>query len=175
MEIEILNLIQHLRTPFLDEAMRFVTRLGNFSIAWVMLALVLILIPKTRKIGLVVMVAVILDSVLCNVILKNIFVRPRPCDVNTAINLLIPRPLGYSFPSGHTSASFAAVSALYFSGENKIWKAALALAILIAFSRMYLYVHYPTDVLGGILVGIFCGYVGNACFDKICKILKKHA
>ncbi|WDC79570.1 phosphatase PAP2 family protein [Ligilactobacillus ruminis] len=175
MEIEILNLIQHLRTPFLDEAMRFVTRLGNFSIAWVMLALVLILIPKTRKIGLAVMVALILDSVLCNVILKNIFVRPRPCDVNTAINLLIPRPLGYSFPSGHTSASFAAVSALYFSGENKIWKAALALAILIAFSRMYLYVHYPTDVLGGILVGIFCGYVGNACFDKICKILKKHA
>ncbi|MGO4924376.1 phosphatase PAP2 family protein [Ligilactobacillus ruminis] len=175
MEIEILNLIQHLRTPFLDEAMRFVTRLGNFSIAWVMLALVLILIPKTRKIGLAVMVALILDSVLCNVILKNIFVRPRPCDVNTAINLLIPRPLGYSFPSGHTSASFAAVSALYFSGENKIWKAALALAILIAFSRMYLYVHYPTDVLGGILVGIFCGYVGNAFFDKICKILKKHA
>ena len=81
MEIEILNLIQHLRTPFLDEVMRFVTSLGNFSIAWVMLALVLILIPKTRKIGLVVMVAVILDSILCNVILKNIFVRPRPCDV----------------------------------------------------------------------------------------------
>lgn len=159
----------------MDEAMRFVTSLGNFSIAWVMLALVLILIPKTRKIGLVVMAAVILDSVLCNVILKNIFLRPRPCDVNTAINLLIPRPLGYSFPSGHTSASFAAVSALYFSGERKIWKAALALAILIAFSRMYLYVHYPTDVLGGILVGIFCGYVGKACFDKICKMLKKHA
>lgn len=155
--------------------MRFVTSLGNFSIAWVMLALVLILIPKTRKIGFVVMAAVILDSVLCNVILKNIFLRPRPCDVNTAIKLLIPRPLGYSFPSGHTSASFAAVSALYFSGENKIWKAALALAILIAFSRMYLYVHYPTDVLGGILVGLFCGYVGKACFDKICKMLKKHA
>lgn len=155
--------------------MRFVTSLGNFSIAWVMLALVLILIPKIRKIGFVVMAAVILDSVLCNVILKNIFLRPRPCDVNTAIKLLIPRPLGYSFPSGHTSASFAAVSALYFSGENKIWKAALALAILIAFSRMYLYVHYPTDVLGGILVGLFCGYVGKACFDKICKMLKKHA
>ena len=110
MEIEILNLIQHLRTPFLDEAMRFVTSIGNFSMAWVILALVLILIPKTRKIGLVVMVAVILDSVLCNVILKNIFLRSRPCDVNTAINPLIPRPLGYSFPSGHTSASFAAMS-----------------------------------------------------------------
>jgi len=146
--------------------MRFVTRLGNFSIAWVMLALVLILIPKTRKIGLAVMVAVILDSVLCNVILKNIFLRPRPCDVNTAINLLIPRPLGYSFPSGHTSASFAAVSALYFSGENRIWKAALALAILIAFSRMYLYVHYPTDVLGGIICGIICGYASWWCIRR---------
>ena len=166
MEIEILNLIQHLRTPFLDETMRFVTSLGNFSIAWVMLALVLILIPKTRKIGLVVMVAVILDSVLCNVILKNIFVRPRPCDVNTAINLLIPRPSGYSFPSGHTSASFAAVAALYFSGERKIWKAALALAILIAFSRMYLYVHYPTDVLGGIICGIICGCASWWCIRR---------
>ena len=166
MEIEILNLIQHLRTPFLDETMRFVTSLGNFSIAWVMLALVLILIPKTRKIGLVVMVAVILDSVLCNVILKNIFVRPRPCDVNTAINLLIPRTSGYSFPSGHTSASFAAVAALYFSGERKIWKAALALAILIAFSRMYLYVHYPTDVLGGIICGIICGCASWWCIRR---------
>ncbi|MFJ6958949.1 MAG: phosphatase PAP2 family protein [Ligilactobacillus ruminis] len=166
MEIEILNLIQHLRTPFLDEVMRFVTSLGNFSIAWVMLALVLILIPKTRKIGLVVMVAVILDSILCNVILKNIFVRPRPCDVNTAINLLIPRPSGYSFPSGHTSASFAAVAALYFSGERKIWKAALALAILIAFSRMYLYVHYPTDVLGGIICGIICGCASWWCIRR---------
>ena len=166
MEIEILNLIQHLRTPFLDETMRFVTSLGNFSIAWVMLALVLILIPKTRKIGLVVMVAVILDSILCNVILKNIFVRPRPCDVNTAINLLIPRPSGYSFPSGHTSASFAAVAALYFSGERKIWKAALALAILIAFSRMYLYVHYPTDVLGGIVCGILCGCTSWWCIRR---------
>ena len=166
MEIEILNLIQHLRTPFLDETMRFVTSLGNFSIAWVMLALVLILIPKTRKIGLVVMVAVVLDSVLCNVILKNIFVRPRPCDVNTAINLLIPRPSGYSFPSGHTSASFAAVAALYFSGERKIWKAALALAILIAFSRMYLYVHYPTDVLGGIVCGILCGCTSWWCIRR---------
>ena len=134
--------------------MRFVTSLGNFSIAWVMLALVLILIPKTRKIGL------------CNVILKNIFVRPRPCDVNTAINLLIPRPSGYSFPSGHTSASFAAVAALYFSGERKIWKAALALAILIAFSRMYLYVHYPTDVLGGIICGIICGCVSWWCIRR---------
>ena len=166
MEIEILNLIQHLRTPFLDEAMRFVTSLGNFSIAWIMLALVLILIPKTRKIGLVVMVAVVLDSVLCNVILKNIFVRPRPCDVNTAINLLIPRPSGYSFPSGHTSAAFAAVAALYFSGERKIWKAALALAILIAFSRMYLYVHYPTDVLGGIICGIICGCASWWCIRR---------
>jgi len=166
LEIEILNLIQHLRTPFLDETMRFVTSLGNFSIAWVMLALVLILIPKTRKIGLVVMAAVVLDSVLCNVILKNIFVRPRPCDVNTAINLLIPRPSGYSFPSGHTSASFAAVAALYFSGERKIWKAALALAILIAFSRMYLYVHYPTDVLGGIICGIICGCASWWCIRR---------
>ena len=152
MEIEILNLIQHLRTPFLDEVMRFVTSLGNFSIAWVMLALVLILIPKTRKIGLVVMVAVILDSILCNVILKNIFVRPRPCDVNTAINLLIPRPSGYSFPSGHSSNGFAGAVTI-FCYYRRAGLLSLLMAALIAFSRLYFFVHYPTDILGGILLG----------------------
>ena len=157
MEIEILDLIQKLRTPLLDRIMTFVTGLGNFSSVWILLALVLILMKKTRKAGFVVLFAVLLDSLLCNLILKNIFTRPRPCDVNTAVRLLIPRPLGYSFPSGHTSSSFAAVTALFLSGRSRLWKAALAVAVLVAFSRMYLYVHYPTDVLGGILCGILCG------------------
>ena len=101
-----------------------------------------------------------IDVVLCNGLLKNLVGRTRPCDVNTAVQLLISRPTDYSFPSGHTAASFTAVAALYFSGDKVIWKSSLILAILIAFSRMYLYVHYPTDILGGIIVGAFAGFVG---------------
>ena len=91
----------------------------------------------------------------------------RTCDANTSIQLLIARPHDFSFPSGHTAASFAAVGALLFSGEKKLWKPVFVLAVLIAFSRLYLYVHYPTDILGGIVVGNVSGYVG---YRIICKL-----
>ena len=92
--------------------------------------------------------------------------RIRPCDINTQVQLLIARPDDFSFPSGHTAASFTAVAALYFSGEKKLWKPALMLACLIAFSRLYLYVHYPTDILGGILVGSAAGYIGYIAVSR---------
>ena len=77
-----------------------------------------------------------------------------------AILLLIPKPDDFSFPSGHTAAAFTTAAALYFTREKNLWKPALVLAVLIAFSRLYLYVHYPTDVLGGIAVGVLAGYAG---------------
>ena len=80
----------------------------------------------------------------------------------------VERPDGsnkHSFPSGHTAVSFAAVAALFFSGEKKLWKISLVAAVLIAFSRLYLYVHYPTDILGGIVVGILAGYIGYRVVD----------
>ena len=86
--------------------------------------------------------------------------KNRPFDVNSAIQLIVAKPHDYSFPSGHTAASFTAVMALYLAGEKKLWKIALVLAVLIAFSRLYLYVHYPTDVLGGIITGAIAGYIG---------------
>ena len=160
MEIEILNMIQKIRTPLLDTFMSNITKLGNAGIVWILLTIVLLLIPKTRKSGLMLAVALIVDLILCNGILKPLIARIRPFDVNTVIQLIVAKPHDYSFPSGHTAASFTAVMALYLAGEKKLWKIALVLAFLIAFSRLYLYVHYPTDVLGGIVTGAIAGYLG---------------
>ena len=164
MEIEILSMLQKIRTPLLDIFMSNITKLGNAGIVWILLTIVLLLIPKTRKSGLILASALIVDLILCNGILKPLIARIRPFDVNSAIQLIVAKPHDYSFPSGHTAASFTAVMALYLAGEKKMWKAALVLAlvlaVLIAFSRLYLYVHYPTDVLGGIITGAIAGYIG---------------
>ena len=153
MEIQILNWLQSLHTPILDKIMQLLTHLGDMGIIWIILTIVMLLIPKTRKSGVIMAAALIVDVILCNVILKNLIARVRPYDVNTAVQVLVAKPKDFSFPSGHTAASFASVTALYLAGEKKLWKLALVLAILIAFSRMYLYVHYPTDILGGVIFG----------------------
>ncbi len=169
-EFTILDWIQSIRTPFLDIAMQFISGLGNVGIIWIILAATLVFIPKTRKSGIVLIIALCFDTILCNVILKNVVGRIRPCDINTAVQLLVTRPHDFSFPSGHTAASFAAVSALFFAKEKKLWKTVLVLAVLIAFSRLYLYVHYPTDILGGIAVGIVSGYAGHRIFMEYEKM-----
>lgn len=167
-ELNILDWIQTLHTPFLDKIMAFITRLGDAGIIWIVLSIVLLLIPKTRKSGAVMVAALVVDVLLCNIVLKNLVARTRPYDVNTGVHLLVAKLHDYSFPSGHTAASFASVTALYLAGEKKLWKFALVLACLIAISRLYLYVHYPTDVLGGILFGVISGYLGYR------KVLKDH-
>lgn len=121
---------------------------------------------KDKKSGVIMAAALIVDVILCNVILKNLIARVRPYDVNTAVQVLVAKPKDFSFPSGHTAASFASVTALYLAGEKKLWKPALALAILIAFSRMYLYVHYPTDILGGVIFGSLSAWIGYQCSKK---------
>lgn len=165
-EFKILDFIQTLHTPVLDKIMVGVTKLGDVGIIWIILTAILLIIPKTRRTGGVMLVALVVQTVLCNVILKNLFARTRPYDVNTTVQLLVPKLHDFSFPSGHTSASFTAVNALYFS-KDKLWKPALILACLIAVSRLYLYVHYPTDVLGGLLLGVLSGYIGYKIMEKV--------
>lgn len=168
LEIQILDWIQNLHGPVGDAFWPLVTRLGDAGTIWILLAVVLLIIPRTRKSGAVLAVALCVDLVLCNRILKPVIARVRPFDVNTAVSLLIPKPGDFSFPSGHTAASFTAAAALYFAGEKKLWKPALALASLIAFSRLYLYVHYPTDILGGMAVGVIAGFTGFVIV-KLCR------
>ena len=167
-ELKILDWFQTLHTPVLDKFMTSVTKLGNAGIFWIMLTVLFLLIPKMRKTGAVMAAALIIDLLLCNVLLKNLVARTRPYDVNTGIQLLVAKLRDYSFPSGHTAASFASAAALYFVGEKKLWKPALVLACLIAVSRLYLYVHYPTDVLGGVVIGIIAGYLGY----RLVKVLE---
>lgn len=173
-EFKILDWIQSIHTPAGDVVMKLMSGLGNAGAIWILLALILLFIPKTRKSGMILILALCIDVVLCNVILKNLIGRIRPCDVNNAVNLLIARPDDYSFPSGHTAAAFATVAALFFAGEKRLWKVMLVPAVCIAFSRMYLYVHYPTDILGGIVVGVISGYIGCRLMKRIQRLIVKN-
>lgn len=161
LDMAVLDWIQaHLRCGLLDTAVPLITSLGDHGIFWVGLTVILLLLPKYRRIGTAVAIALVVESLCCNTLLKPLIARVRPCDVNTAVQLLIHRPGDFSFPSGHTGASFAAVSALFFA-ESRLWKPLLPLAVLIALSRLYLYVHYPTDILGGVILGIAAGWLGQ--------------
>ena len=142
-ELTFLTALQSLHSPMLDGSMGFITRLGDSGILWVTLA-----------------AALLIDAVLCNLLLKPLVARVRPCDILTEVQLLIPHPDDFSFPSGHTAASFASVTALWLAGKKQWAMAALPVGVLIAFSRMYLCVHYPTDILGGVILGAACGWAG---------------
>ena len=173
MDMTILNFIQnHLRSTVGDHLFPVITALGNAGLVWLALAAVLLILPRTRKLGLVVTAALVLEAITCNLILKPLVARARPFTVNPAVELLIAKPTDFSFPSGHTSASFAVVSALFFRKE-RLWIPAGILAALIAFSRLYLYVHYPTDVLAGALIGILAGWIAVRGADAI--QVRRHA
>ena len=153
-EWTILDGLQSIRTPFGDVFMPFVSFFGNAGWFWVVTAILLLCFARTRKTGAAVAIALVFDVILCNMIIKPLVARPRPYEVNTLIELIVQKPMEYSFPSGHSAASFAAATALALQ-KSKLAVPALIFAALIAFSRLYLYVHYPTDVLGGILLGAF--------------------
>ena len=169
-EFSILDFIQNqFRTPFGDFVMPLISKLGSGGIIWLVLSGLLCVFPKYRKAGVTMLTALALDVLLCNVMLKPLVGRMRPFTVNTGMELLINAPKDFSFPSGHTAASFAAAFALLFV-KNKLWIPSMILASLIAFSRLYLYVHYPTDVLAGILLGLIVSVAANV----ICRLAEPH-
>ena len=162
-ELAVLDWLQaHLRCDFLDAVMPWISRICDHGEIWILLAAVLLLLRKHRWTGMSLSFALILDLICCNIVLKPLIGRVRPFLVNTAVEA--------SFPSGHTAASFAAVFALRASG-SPLWKPALVLAAGIAFSRLYLYVHWPTDVLGGIVVGAVVGTAGAWIAKRLRKKL----
>lgn len=171
-DLPILEWIQaNITNPVLDFLMPLITLLGDAGIFWIACAVVLLFFPKYRKAGIGMGIAMALGLLICNVLMKPIIARPRPYDYQMEhfgkeILLLIDAQHDFSFPSGHTIASFEACTVLMLS-HKKLGIPATVLAILIAFSRLYLYVHYPTDVLMSVVLGTIFGLIGYLVSQKI--------
>ncbi len=167
----------NLKCAFLDFIMPIITFLGDGGWFWIAVAVVMLIFKKTRKTGVMMAAALLCGLIFGNLLLKPLIARVRPYDLREGIELLISKPSDYSFPSGHTLASFEAAVVLMVRERKRFGWAALALAVLIAFSRLYLYVHYPSDVLGGILLGtafaLFSVWLVDTVWQKLSQRSEK--
>jgi len=159
MELKILLYISsNFKNAFFDFGMPFISFFSNKGWIWIAIAVGLLLTKKYRRYGVALSIGLALCLVMGNVILKSLVARPRPYDVYGEIELLIEKLSDFSFPSGHTYSAFCGATILYFM-NRKIGYAAFAFAVLTAFSRLYLFVHYPTDVLAGIVMGVAVAFL----------------
>lgn len=166
-EIKILDFIrERLACPFLDAVMPVITSLANGGIIWIITAVLLLIFKKSRKTGFSIALALITGLIIGNLILKNLVGRIRPYEFNEGVEILVARLSDFSFPSGHTLASFEAATVLLIR-DKRLGVPALVLAVAIAFSRLYLYVHYPTDVLAGIILGVLIGIFACNTVDRL--------
>ena len=170
-EFFVLDLLQRIRFDFLDLLMVVITKLGNGGAVWIAIGVFLLFFKKRRRVGVAILLGLLMGLLIGNLGIKNLVARPRPCAINTAVELLIPYPSEYSFPSGHTLSSFIA-STVIFLNSKRYGVYAYVLASLIAFSRLYLYVHFPTDIIGGVVLGLLLGAFSHwilkrPLFDKI--------
>ena len=149
----------YVRNDFLTPIFTTITKLGNAGIIWIAVSLLLLISKKTRKIGCMGIVALLLSLLINNVCLKNWVARTRPYDAIDSLIPLIKKPTDYSFPSGHTASSFAVACILYRKLPKRYGITAMVLAVLIAISRLYIGVHYPTDVILGMISGIIISYL----------------
>ena len=174
-DLPILDWIQaNLQCGFLDTVMPIITLFGEGGIFWIAWALVLFCIPKYRKVGTGMLLALIMGVLVCNVTLKPLVQRPRPydfqADLGVTINLLISAQHDFSFPSGHTIASFEAAVVLLLN-DKRMGIPAMVICVLVTLSRLYLYVHYPTDVIFSIFAGSLFAFIGNALAPKVVEKL----
>lgn len=156
-DFRLLDLIhENLSCGFLDRVMPWVTSVGNGGFIWLVSAALMLISRRYKRNGAELLSGLAGSVVIGNLLLKNLVARQRPCWINDTVNLLIAVPTDYSFPSGHTMSSFVAAAIIMHT--NRKWGiAAYILATLIAFSRLYLYVHFPTDIIAGAAIGTLIG------------------
>ena len=175
-DLPVLDWIQaNMQSGFMDKFMPFITKFGDHGTFWMIVAALLFLFPKTRKTGLGMAIAMMIGLLVCNVTLKPLVGRIRPYDLQAelgvTIQLLGERMHDFSFPSGHTIASFEA-AVVMLKNSKKMGIPAMILAVLISFSRLYLYVHYPTDVIASVILGTLFALIGNALAGLIAPKLR---
>ena len=165
-ELNILDWLQSsIRMPAGAALMPVITAFADKGIGWILLTLAFLLPSRTRRLGATLLLSICIEVLLCNILLKPLVARQRPFILNPAFQLLIAAPQDYSFPSGHAAVSFACASVLWIYRSRWRFPAAV-LAFIIAFSRLYLYVHFPTDVLAGAMIGVMAGVIS-------CRILSR--
>ena len=150
----------HIVTGWLSPLMLTFSSLGNLGAVWIVAGLGLLATKRYRRAGLAVLIGLLLSLIIGNGLLKHLVMRARPCIdfPNVPMLLHVPAANDFSFPSGHTFGSFAAAAAM-FGGLKRRWGiAGLMLAGAIGFSRIYLFMHYPTDVAAGAVLGMISGY-----------------
>ncbi|MCI8327717.1 MAG: phosphatase PAP2 family protein [Lachnospiraceae bacterium] len=170
MDASILLWIQeYLRTPWLSAFFRQITKLGNAGIFWILAAIFFLCFTRTRKIGIEASASLLLSFLINNVFLKNVVARIRPYEVVDGLHRLIEKQSDFSFPSGHTASSFAVAVILYLELPKKYGVPFMILAVLISFSRLYLGVHYPSDVLAGAVSGSLIAWSVHKIKNRLVK------
>lgn len=177
LDFNILFWIQNLiRNDVFDVIIPFYTSLGEDGIIWIAFGLILLIPKKYRKTGIMVLAALLVMLVVNNIVLKNLIARPRPCWTYPEMVQLVHNPSSYSFPSGHTTSAFA-VAFTVFSQHKKLGKVIIVMAAIMAFTRLYVFVHFPTDIYGGILVAAaittFVCFMEKKISPKITEFLQK--
>ena len=168
----ILLWLQSLRGP-MDAVITFITHLADHGYLWIGVAILLLFFKQTRKGGVAALIALTCGLIITNLCIKNAVARIRPYETIEGLYSMIGVMKDWSFPSGHTTASFAAATALAMSLGKKFGIPALILAALIALSRLYVGVHYPSDVLAGAIIGTLCGIIGALCAKAIFNAIQK--
>ncbi len=168
MEGDILLWIQNnMRNDFLDVIMKAITRLGNGGLIWIVFALLLLMFKKYRYAGVASAISLILTLITVNFGVKNIVARVRPYEVIEGLTRIVEKQSDFSFPSGHSAHAFAVAVVIFIMLPKKFGVPALVLAFLMAFSRLYVGVHYPTDVIAGIAIGTVIALVSVFIAKKI--------